>query len=85
MKVTTTSETKIQLNQRKIRKGIRKSTEAQQKQMWEKLSTASKLESVLDPSQTYTVTCTPGKNVWYYPPKLRGQTFDKIIIDEWVK
>jgi len=32
------SESKIQLNERKIRNGIRKSVEAQTRQMWDKLS-----------------------------------------------
>lgn len=60
------SETKVQINERKIRKGIRKSTEAQQRQMWKKLTTKTAVEkpTPFDPTITYRVTRSGKRNVW---------------------
>lgn len=87
------SETKIELHQRKIRAGIRKSKEAQKKQMWQKLATVPPPPDV--PITVYRCKRAKGKSVWYCPtaadPALRwvdnlsGENADMIIIDEFAQ
>ena len=82
------SESKVEINQRKIRKGQRKSTEAQQKQVWDKLSAPpvlppKPLSSPFASSATVKITRSSEKQVWYCPADLEGKTFSDIEIDEW--
>jgi len=80
------SETKVQINERKIRNGICKEKESRERKMWEKLTTTPTVDkpNPLDPHITYKVTCSGERNVWYYPNKPSDNKFDKVIINEWV-
>ena len=89
------SESKIELNARKIRNGARKELEARQKKLWDTLSTEYTpppftVRFIMEPydKKIYTKSVTPvthnAKKSWEYHD-CKGDTFDSVFIDEFGK
>lgn len=86
-------ESKVGLQQRKIRNGIRKQKVTQQKQMWKKLTTQYSRKLTIDElpahAQTITTTTHSGESYWipgnWNASEIEGKKFDNVIIDEVVR
>lgn len=89
------SESKIELNARKIRNGIRKELEARQKKLWDTLSTEYtpppftvnfRMGSLQIGKQSVTpITYAKNAKKSWEEVDLKGHTFDSVFIDEIVK
>ena len=87
------SESKLELNERKIRNGIRKEKEAREKKLWDTLSTeyrpppfavTFRMGPLNLTTQPVTAKTHNAKKSWD-EVDLKGKTFDTVIIDEIAK